>query len=607
MFKRHSQNTVDRPRLFTCASVGAGLLLLSWTLLLARLLRGRRRRWAADRRTAEARAAEVARLAAVRAPAIAERRRAGRALDDVPGPLSPAADTGEEFAADLALIVAALGSDEAVRRERELRDAVQAAFESVARHMHAMATVQQQVLDEVEQSIEDPRLMAGVMRADHAAAQMTRKAQTLLVMCGVWPARRESRPVSLYDCVRGAQSRIVEFGRVEVHGGRTLHVVPPAVEGVMHTIAELLENATVFSPSRTQVVVTVREVGSGAVVEIDDAGLGMPPDVLERAAARIRDELDLANLGAVPRLGLACVGRWTRELGFGVELSAASAYGGTRAVAFLPYRLLTEPLSHFSRGAGGRDAEAYRGGRSYGAAPDAPAGDGHEPDAHDGPGYGTGPYGTPDGARARVRRLPEPLPETRPEPRPEPLPRYRPEWSDPRPGAPSDAPYAPSDDVRYDVRYDVPYDPSDDPVRGPGPGPRAFPGEPVRPGAPYGSRPQQARSWGAPAPGPAGDGGDTRDTRAALPRRRSRRGAAVEAAAQQALGPRTEPVLQPAPQPPIPPAPEVPERTAVWTPEDARASVASVLSGTRRGRASVAGAQAEADAGDRERNRERAR
>ncbi|MCI0383317.1 ATP-binding protein [Streptomyces sp. CNQ085] len=293
---------------------------------------------------AAARSAEVVRLASVRVPAIAERVREGRGLDGVPGPALPSSETGGEFARALEDVVRALGSDEAVRRERALRDSVQAAFESVARNMHVMATVQQQVLDRVERFIKDPDLMAEVMKADHAAAQMTRKAQTLLVMCGVWPTRRESRPVSLFDCVRGAQSRIVEFGRVEVHGGQNLYVVPPAVEGLMHATAEILENATVFSPSRTQVVVSVREVAAGAVVEIDDAGLGMPPDVMEQALRQLRSGLDLTELGAVPRLGLACVGRWSRQLDFKVELTTASAYGGTRAVLFVPHRLLTEPI-----------------------------------------------------------------------------------------------------------------------------------------------------------------------------------------------------------------------------------------------------------------------
>ncbi|AEM86989.1 ATP-binding region ATPase domain protein [Streptomyces violaceusniger Tu 4113] len=283
------------------------------------------------------RALADARTATERERAVSERERANTARER-----ALAAERGEEVTR-LAAVQSDL--DEAARRERRLRDSVQASFESVARNMHAMSMVQQQVLDGLEQHVEDARLMGEVMKADHAAAQMTRKAQTLLVMCGIWPARRETRPVSLFDCVRGAQSRIVEFGRVDVHGGQTLYAVAPAVEGLMHAVAELLENATVFSPSRTQVAVAVREVAAGAVIEIDDAGLGMPPDVLEKAVGQLRDGLDLAQLGAVPRLGLACVGRWSRELGFGVELSTASAYGGTRVVVFVPHRLLTEPTS----------------------------------------------------------------------------------------------------------------------------------------------------------------------------------------------------------------------------------------------------------------------
>ncbi|MET8182050.1 ATP-binding protein [Streptomyces sp. NPDC005336] len=280
------------------------------------------------------RAVGEAQAAAERERTLSERERATAAKER-----ALAAERGAEVAR-LAAVEADV--DEAARRERILRDSVQASLESVARNMHAMSMVQQQVLDGLEQRVDDARLMAEVMKADHAAAQMTRKAQTLLVMCGIWPARRETRPVTLFDCVRGAQSRIVESGRVEVHGGQTLYAVAPAVEGLMHAVAELLENATVFSPSRTQVAVSVREVAAGAVIEIDDAGLGMPADVLEQATAQLRDGLDVAQLGAVPRLGLACVGRWSRELGFAVELSTASAYGGTRVVVFVPHRLLTE-------------------------------------------------------------------------------------------------------------------------------------------------------------------------------------------------------------------------------------------------------------------------
>ncbi|MFK4189438.1 ATP-binding protein [Streptomyces sparsogenes] len=392
----------------TVAVIVVASVSLVLTLLLASLWAAKLRRAVAEARAA----AERERAAAAGARADAERERAAaereRAL---------AAERGEEVAR-LSAVRAEL--DETARRERILRDSVQASFESVARNMHAMAVVQQQVLDGLEQRVDEPAVMAEVMKADHAAAQMTRKAQTLMVMCGIWPARRETRPVTLFDCVRGAQSRIVEFERVDVHGGQTLYAVAPAVEGLMHAVAELLENATVFSPSRTQVAVTVREVAAGAVIEIDDAGLGMPPDVLAQAVAQLREGLDLAQLGAVPRLGLACVGRWSRELGFGVELSTASAYGGTRAVVFVPHRLLTEPTGEAPGVGAAVDAEPVvvetaaapaAGGSGTGglpqrrsrrrAAPKPPGTGGGGDSAPARPAPATGPW-TPEAARASI-------------------------------------------------------------------------------------------------------------------------------------------------------------------------------------------------------------
>lgn len=721
----------DLRKILAWACAAMALLALAWTLVLLRLLRAERTARLAEHRIAEARLDEVDHLVSVRLPAIIERLRAGQRLDSAPGPLAPVDEVGEDFAEALVLIVEALGSEEAVRRERTLRDSVQAAFESVARNMHSMATVQQQVLDRVEQTIEDPRLLAEVMKADHAAAQMTRKAQTLLVMCGIWPARRETAPVSLYDCVRGAQSRIVEFNRIEVHGGQTLYAVPPAVEGLMHTIAELLENATVFSPSRTQVMVTIREVGAGAVVEIDDAGLGMPPDVLQQSTARLKDELDLAALGAVPRLGLACAGRWTRELGFTVELSSASAYGGTRAVTFVPYRLLTEPRSHFPDGrhrghaqrrepvdqadwvaaeptpstATPYDTMAYpssdyhgTGGTEYTATeyPTTEYG-GAGADAVDYPdteyagptpgGMEYGGTGRPGGrhredsaspadavyqARGRStasaayqnqirattaqREQRSTRQNTASAGHPEPsnpvggaspyggrgdgsedhpgsdaaeaAAAYRgmvrqpasypapPHHSTAYPGAHHDGqsgaqhPSAPSVGGRSDGQ-DAPADTHParartDASRHGGAARREggalTPPPPARlreRGEQPQDRPQDQREAPSPQPGARQSPADANrggtwftgqaqspgrsqlpgQAQQPLPRRRSRRGAAVEAAAQQALQP----------QPFVPPAPPLPSDQPAWTPEAARASISSVVSGSRRGRATAAG------------------
>ncbi|MFE7133940.1 ATP-binding protein [Streptomyces sp. NPDC057638] len=332
---------------WACAAVAT--LALCWAVTLARLLRSALSRADHHGATDRARTAELAHLASVRLPALAERARTRRA-DGVPGPLAHTDEVGEEFARTLEAVIEAAALATASRRyeERPLPESARAAFVSLARAVHSLALVQQRSLDRVERAVEDPGVVTEVLLADHAAARMIRKAQTLLVMCGVWPASEENRPVSLYDCVRAAQSRILDFARVELHGEQWPLVTPPATEGVIHTLAELLENATAHSPSGARVVVTVREVGAGAVVEIDDAGRGMSPEALRHAMGLLREGPGLPDRpepGGATGLGLACAGRWTRELGFGVDLAGTSAYGGTRAVVFLPHRLLTEPPS----------------------------------------------------------------------------------------------------------------------------------------------------------------------------------------------------------------------------------------------------------------------
>ncbi|MFC9063491.1 ATP-binding protein, partial [Streptomyces sp. NPDC057074] len=137
----------ERHRTLAGACAAAVVLLIALVVILTRRLSTERAHRAREAAVSTARGSEVAHLAAVRVPAITERLRTGQQLDDVPGPLVSAAETGEEFARALESVVVALGSDAAVHRERALRDSVQTAFESVARTMHVMATVQQQVLD----------------------------------------------------------------------------------------------------------------------------------------------------------------------------------------------------------------------------------------------------------------------------------------------------------------------------------------------------------------------------------------------------------------------------------------------------------------------------
>jgi signal transduction histidine kinase len=235
----------------------------------------------------------------------------------------------------------------AVQHEQELTAATQRAFLSVARRILVMAHDQQAGLDEMERTHDDPTLLDGLLKADHAAAQQARLAQTLAVLCGARAGRHWPEPVALEDVVRGAQSRILPFQRVVVRSRLETAVVAAAAEALIHAVAELLDNATRYSPPSTQVFVTLIPVHNGAVIEIDDAGVGMPEQAVEKAAAALAggSGLEVSRLGEVPQLGLAAVGRLAEQYGFRVTLSSApSPYGGVRVVVLLPNALLTEPL-----------------------------------------------------------------------------------------------------------------------------------------------------------------------------------------------------------------------------------------------------------------------
>ncbi|MFJ8039982.1 sensor histidine kinase [Kitasatospora sp. NPDC096147] len=236
----------------------------------------------------------------------------------------------------------------AVQREQELNANTQRAFLSVARRILVMAHDQQAGLDEMERNHDDPELLEGLLRADHAAAQQARLAQTLAVLCGARAGRHWPEPVALEDVVRGAQSRILPFQRVVVSSRIETAVIGAAAEALIHAVAELLDNATRYSPPSTQVFVTLMPVHNGAVIEIDDGGVGMAEHAVEKAAGALAggSALELSRLGEVPQLGLAAVGRLAEQYGFRVTLSSApSPYGGVRVVVLLPSALLTEPLT----------------------------------------------------------------------------------------------------------------------------------------------------------------------------------------------------------------------------------------------------------------------
>jgi signal transduction histidine kinase len=233
---------------------------------------------------------------------------------------------------------------EAVDAEEALRESAQRAFVNIARRVQAIVHRQAQDLRAMEDRHgEDPAVFDDLLRLDHGNALVGRLADSIAVLGGARPGRQWGRAVPLYSVLRGAMSRILDYQRVELHPVSEVAVLGPAVEPLIHALAELLDNATRYSPPHTRVHLTAAEVQSGIAVEIEDGGLSLSEEGRARAERMLREAqagIDLNDLGETPRLGLAVVGRLAQANGFQVSLRP-SAYGGVRAVLIVPQEHIT--------------------------------------------------------------------------------------------------------------------------------------------------------------------------------------------------------------------------------------------------------------------------
>ncbi|WEH36364.1 sensor histidine kinase [Streptomyces sp. AM 4-1-1] len=231
----------------------------------------------------------------------------------------------------------------------EVRDAVEHREESQRLALVELASRVQTSAHRIQASVTgisdrypgDAELLESTMRVDHAATQQARHAQSLKVLCGEWPGQQWQKPLALVDAVRAASGRIVAFTRVEVSGDPDIGIAAPVVEPLIHLMAELLANATEYSPPSTAVPVTVRTVQRGAVIEVDDGGLGLDEYRLAEAREVVsgRRLLGVGDVGEIPQTGFAVVGRFADRHGFHVDLGP-SPYGGVRAVVLIPTDVL---------------------------------------------------------------------------------------------------------------------------------------------------------------------------------------------------------------------------------------------------------------------------
>ncbi len=282
--------------------------------------------------------------------AVVDRLRRGEG-PPAPRPALPAAQRGDEFdllthelgrshEAAVTAVVQASRLSSSVGNEQKVE-----VFVNLARRLQSLVHREIQLLDELENEVEDPELLKGLFHVDHLATRIRRHAENLAVLGGAISRRQWSNPVTMTEVLRSAIAEVEQYPRVKL--------VPPidgtlrghAVADVIHLLAELVENATLYSAPHTQVLMRAQHVTAGLAVEVEDRGLGMPLGEQTKMNALLADpdQVNVAHLLQDGRIGLFVVSALARRHGIAVRLQS-NIYGGVQATLVLPEGLLgTEP------------------------------------------------------------------------------------------------------------------------------------------------------------------------------------------------------------------------------------------------------------------------
>ncbi|WP_185845116.1 ATP-binding protein [Nonomuraea sp. WAC 01424] len=280
-------------------------------------------------------------LSEVRLPDVVDRLRKGEDVDvrkeagtiRVSGS-AEITDVGRAFASvQRTAVTAAVG-------QAALRRGVGQVFLNLARRKQGLLHRQLGLLDGMQRRTHDPDRLEELFRLDHLTTRMRRHAESLMILSGSAPARAWRRPVPVLDIVRAAVAEVEDYTRVNVEAMPVSAFDGGAAADLTHLVAELVENATIYSPPDTVVQVRGDQVSNGYAIEIEDKGLGLSP--VEYAAINkllsAPPEFDLADSD---RLGLFVVARLAERHEIKVQLRR-SPYGGTAAIVLVPRSLVTE-------------------------------------------------------------------------------------------------------------------------------------------------------------------------------------------------------------------------------------------------------------------------
>jgi signal transduction histidine kinase len=323
--------------------------------------------WFARRLSRDASALEAAarKFADSQLPQLVERLRRGETLD----PASELSPSVRMKVTEFSRTAAALTNVQrtalaAAATETSLRSGISQVFVSLARRSQSLLQRQLRLLDELESRAVDPGALADLFPLDHLTTRMRRHAEGLIILSGAVPGRAWSSPVPVIDVIRGAIAEVEDYKRIALATTSEDMVTGSAVADMIHLLAELIENATLFSPSGTRVEVKAERVGNGFAFEIEDRGLGIKPEELDAINLRLGSpaDFDLAN---ADQLGLFVVGKLAARHAVRVFLRP-SPYGGTTAIVLMPSSMITTeaetrtgPQATEPAGAAGRDEDLH--------------------------------------------------------------------------------------------------------------------------------------------------------------------------------------------------------------------------------------------------------
>ncbi|GAA2362065.1 ATP-binding protein [Saccharopolyspora halophila] len=244
---------------------------------------------------------------------------------------------------------------QAAAGETRARQGARVVFVGMAHRIQRLLRGMHTTIDHLERDEESSQQLSRLFDLDNSTTRARRTVENLLVLGDQQPGRRWSKPVPLMDVLRSSVSEIDQYSRVVIGHVPDVTVHGAAVGDTIHLISELIDNATAFSPPSTQVHVGATEVARGIAIEISDQGLGMAPEIRERANEMMSSPPEFDRLvlesNKAEQLGLFTAARLAGRRDIGVEFGV-SPYGGTRATVLLPDGILEQGVGESSENTG---------------------------------------------------------------------------------------------------------------------------------------------------------------------------------------------------------------------------------------------------------------